>query len=192
MKSEIPQKIALHVRVTPMPASQAEFIKALGDLLAQHAPALAQAGIGLSIQCQTSRGLTPRAVARIVAEYVAIAYDIDPDQILQTHAKNRKQKIAEARHVSMILTQEFTEESDNEVPAYFNGDRSILSHARKWVADTCDVDPMFKSSLAQMRNELAICIQTAKSENPPRTFDALIHHRRSPKMRNGKCSMLNS
>jgi molybdopterin biosynthesis enzyme MoaB len=166
-------RIHLRVRILPMPRSQAAFLRALRDLLDQHAPALREAGLRIVVENLNTHALNDRAIARIVADYVAIAYDVATDQILQTHGKSRLQKIAEARHVALILTQDFTGLSDRDVAPIFKGDRSIMVYARKCIAGACDVDPAFRTNLATMRAELATIIETAKSQNPPQTFDAL-------------------
>lgn len=166
-------KVRLELRHVPIATQQAEFIAALRDLFDEYRPVLNESRIRFQVVSDLVPYAHVRQVADIVIDYVAIAYDVDPDKVAQRERKCRHKRVTEARHLAMLFVSGFTNMPDQFVADLFDADRAMLNYVRKWTSELCEVHEGFRLNLAKMREELSKLIATARAENPLAAFDAL-------------------
>ena len=118
------------------------------------------------------RSLRYPAIIRLVIDFVARHYDLDPDRL--TSPSHKDHLSAEARHVAMVFAADLIAPlSHRHLVPFFNRERSMIPHARRRFKDLCSSDPLFRANMIRLRADLMKALALAASADPVGAMAAL-------------------
>jgi chromosomal replication initiator protein len=100
----------------------------------------------------SNKEVTIDSIKRLVAEH----FKLDPDKL---GGKTRKRPIVIARHLSMYLAKNLTNNSLKAIGSNFGGrDHSTVIHACKAVEDLMDTDIVFKDTVSSLQKKVQLSL----------------------------------